>query len=288
MLRTFARIAQIGSFAQTAEQLNMTLSAVSMQMKTLEEELGVSLFDRSFRPPQLTPIGRAVARSASNLLSAEDVLIRDCHPGDRLVGHFRIGLVTTASVRLIPGFLKNAASLAPAATFSLETGLSESLERKVQSGQLDAAIVTASNNADAQLHYDILYDEPLVFAIPAKMKHVPFDTLVADTTFLQFMPNTGIGKLISNEIFKLRAGKQNPAVVLNNVETIVECVKAGVGFTLLPKPDIERYADETVHILSPEAVRVSRKLVLATSRGSFTHHQTTKLKSFLKPWREPT
>ncbi len=281
MLRTFARIAQIGSFAQTAEQLNMTLSAVSMQMKTLEEELGVSLFDRSFRPPQLTPIGRAVARNANSLLSAEDALVRDCHPGDSLVGHFRIGLVTTASVRLIPSFLKNASDLASVATFSLETGLSESLERKVLSGQLDAAIVTASNYVDAQLHYDVLFDEPLVFAIPAQKKQLPFDALVADTTFLQFMPNTGIGKLISNEMFKLRAGKQNPAVVLNNVETIVECVKAGVGFTLLPKPDIERYADESVHILSPEAVRVSRKLVLATSYGNFAHQQASKLKSLL-------
>nr|WP_172670839.1 LysR family transcriptional regulator [Labrenzia sp. DG1229] len=283
MLKTFARIAQIGSFAQTAEHLNMTLSAVSMQMKTLEEELGVSLFDRSFRPPQLTPVGRAVAQSATNLLSAEEQLVRVCHPGDKLVGHFRIGLVTTASVRLIPNFLKNAASLAPVATFSLETGLSEALERKVLSGQLEAAIVTASNNADAQLHYDILYDEPLVFAIPAQMKQVPFDTLVADTTFLQFMPNTGIGKLISNEMYKLRAGKQNPAVVLNNVETIVECVKSGVGFTLLPKPDIERYADETVHIECPKAICLSRKLVLATAHGSFTHHQTKELKSCLIP-----
>ncbi|SNZ19345.1 DNA-binding transcriptional regulator, LysR family [Cohaesibacter gelatinilyticus] len=281
MLRTFARIAQIGSFAQTAEHLNMTLSAVSMQMKTLEEELGVKLFDRSYRPPQLTPIGRAVAENAISLLYAEDTLVRLCYPDDKLAGHFRIGLVTTASVRLIPGFLKNAAKLAPDATFSLETGLSEFLERKVLSGQLDAAIVTASSNTDAQLHYELLYDEPLVFAIPSGIKHVPFDTLIADRTFLQFMPSTGIGKLISNQMFKLRKGKQSSAVVLNNVEAIVECVKAGVGFTLLPKPDILRYADESVHIMCPEEIQLSRKLVLTTVHDSFTHHWVKTLKNLL-------
>jgi len=280
-LKTLTKIAQIGSFIQTADHLHMTLSAVSMQMKSLETELGVTLFDRSFRPPQLTPIGRSIANHATTLLDAEEKLVGVCNPGNHMAGHFRIGFVTTASVRLLPDFLKSAAKLAPRAKFSLETGLSEVLEAKVLSGQLDAAIVTASREFSPDLQYDVLYDEPLVFALPYEKKNLSFNTLVADTTFLQFMPSTGIGKLIANQILKIRTGGQGPTITLNNVETIVECVKKGIGFTLLPRPDIERYADASVHIMCPQKISLSRKLVLTTARKSVANQQAEKLRQLL-------
>ncbi|MFK5980408.1 MAG: LysR family transcriptional regulator [Rhizobiaceae bacterium] len=280
-LKTLTKIAQIGSFIQTADHLHMTLSAVSMQMKSLETELGIILFDRSFRPPQLTPIGRTIASHASTLLVTEEKLVGVCNPGNHMVGQFRIGFVTTASVRLLPDFLKTAAKLAPKAKFSLETGLSEMLEAKVLSGQLDAAIVTASNSIDSNLQYEVLYDEPLVFAIPIEKKSLSFDALVADTTFLQFMPSTGIGKLIATQILEIRAGRQDPTITLNNVETIVECVKKGIGFTMLPRPDIERYADASIHIMCPKRISLSRKLVLTTARGSVANQHVAKLKLLL-------
>ncbi len=281
-LKTLTKIAQIGSFAKTADHLHMTLSAVSMQMKSLETELGVALFDRSFRPPQLTPIGRTIASHAATLLKAEEKMVQVCTRGNQMVGQFGVGFVTTASVRLLPSFLKNAAKFAPEAEFLLETGLSEVLESKVLSGQLDAAIVTASSDVNPQLQYAILSDEPLVFALPVKMKPLSFDALVANTTFLQFMPSTGIGKLIANQISKIRTGRHDPTIILNNVETIVECVKKGIGFTLLPKSDIERYADETVYIICPKNIRLSRKLVLATARNSLANQQVDKLTKLLE------
>ena len=280
-LKTLTKIAKIGSFVQTADHLHMTLSAVSMQMKSLEAELGVTLFDRSFRPPQLTPIGRSIASHATTLLNAEEKLVRVCNPGNHMAGRFRIGFVTTASVRLLPDFLKTAAKLAPKAEFSLETGLSEALEAKVLSGQLDGAIVTASNDFSPALQYDVLYDEPLVFALPLEKRGLSFDALVADTTFLQFMPSTGIGKLIANQILKIRTRGQGPTIILNNVEAIVECVKKGIGFTLLPRPDIERYADASVHIMCPQKINVSRKLVLTTARGSVANQQAKNLRLLL-------
>lgn len=280
-LKTLTKIAQIGSFVQTADHLHMTLSAVSMQMKSLEVELGITLFDRSFRPPQLTPIGRSIASHAITLLNAEEKLVEVCNPGHHIVGQFRIGFVTTASVRLLPEFLKNTEIHAPKAKFSLETGLSESLEIKVLSGQLDAAIVTASKEFVPNLQYDVLYDEPLAFALPLAKRTHSFDALIAGTTFLQFMPNTGIGKLIANQMLKIRSDGEKPTIILNNVETIVECVKKGIGFTLLPRPDIERYADASVHIMCPKKISVSRKLVLTTARGSVANQHAEKLKLLL-------
>ena len=71
LLKTLLKISQVQSFALAAEHLNMTLSAVSMQMKSLEEQLDASLFDRKFRPPKLTPLGLAVAEKAQAVVDED-------------------------------------------------------------------------------------------------------------------------------------------------------------------------------------------------------------------------
>ena len=86
----------------------MTLSAVSTQIKTLEEELGVLLFDRAHRPPRLTPQGHAVCARAEDVLERETALVAECQTGGALAGRFRIGFVATASIRLLPDFLAHA------------------------------------------------------------------------------------------------------------------------------------------------------------------------------------
>jgi DNA-binding transcriptional LysR family regulator len=145
-LKTLTHIAKVGSFAKAAEHLNMTLSALSMQMKSLENELGVTLFDRSVRPPRMTPIGRAIVAEAIPMLACEDKLIEICKPGTALVGKFRLGFVTSAAVRLLPDFIELANENAPQATFDFETGLSKDLQSKVMNGLLDAAVVTDADS----------------------------------------------------------------------------------------------------------------------------------------------
>ncbi|MEE9333803.1 MAG: LysR family transcriptional regulator [Granulosicoccaceae bacterium] len=281
-LKTLIRISKIGSFADAAVQLNMTLSAVSMQMKSLETELGVRIFDRSFRPPKLTPIGILIVKQATTLLSAEEELIQLSNTCDQLVGHFRMGFVTTASVQLLPNFLKNAAKWYPEATFTMETGLSETLETKLLNGQLDAVIVTASDQVDSTLSYDHLYHEPLMYAAPGALASFSLKDLVRKKSFLQFAPNTGIGKLISYQIAKIHTEKSKPIIILNNVETIVECVKQNLGFTLLPKYDIQRYADDTIRIFCPKNAQLSREIVLVTTNTGLGRDQIEMLKGLVK------
>ena len=71
-LKNLVKISQVESFLQASDQLNMTLPALSMQMKALETELDVALFDRSVRPPRLTAIGRLVVEKARGIISQEN------------------------------------------------------------------------------------------------------------------------------------------------------------------------------------------------------------------------
>ena len=264
-LKTLVQIARVESFATAASQLNMTLSTLSMQMKTLEEELQVSLFDRSHRPPKLTPIGREIAKKAQMVLDAENSLLKTSQESVGLAGNFHIGFVATASVRLLPLFLKNAKSLAPNASFHLETALSERLEEEVLSGQLDAAILTASKQTAPGLRYDVLREETLVYALPEQEKIRSVEEMALVLPFLQFNPNSGIGKVIANHVRKLTSKSTRQPIVLDSVEAIMECVNEGIGFTLLAEPDIRRYADEGVRIEASSGKPLTRQLVLATA-----------------------
>lgn len=274
-LRTLVRVSKVGSFAKAAEQLNMTLSALSMQMKALEAELGVDLFDRTVRPPRLTPIGRTIVEAATPLLQREDKLLGLCRPTDTLVGHFRIGFVTSAAVRLLPDFLKNAKREAPQATFAFETGLSKVLQEKVVNGQLDAALVTDADGVPDALSELVLREESFVFAAHETLLKDGLTGLLREHPFFHFMPDTGIGKLIAGEMLKYKRPKGAETIVLDNLEAIMECVSAGLGFTLLPAPDVVRYRSADVkNIRLPQAS--ARKLVLAIVRdGALSGREAT-------------
>lgn len=263
-LKTLVKIAEVESFATAASQLGITLSALSMQIKALEKDLGVTLFDRSFRPPKLTPLGRRIASEAGSVISAEKTLLELCHPDNTLSGTYRMGFVATASVRLLPQFLKNASSKAPEVVFELETGLSESLEEKLLSGQLDAAVLTASGETTTGLDYRVLREEELLYAIPGAYVELPIKETARKLTFLQFNPASGIGKVIAGHI-SMVGTRRTRTIHLDSVEAIMECVNAGIGFTMLPAPDIERYARAKLHLVKPKGNRISRQLVLATS-----------------------
>lgn len=167
---TLVTIAQHGSFSRSAEIRNMTLSAVSMQMKSLEEELGATLFDRRYRPPKLTPLGIRVAQDAKTIVNAYSVLKSRVVPTDQLTGTYRVGFVPSAAARILPRFLGSAAQLAPKAMLNTNTGLSENLCEQVRNGQLEAAIVTEIADATVDLCCETLIREEMVVAAPLDSK----------------------------------------------------------------------------------------------------------------------
>lgn len=266
-LRTLVEIDRIGSFARAATHLNMTLSAVSMQMKALESELGASLFDRSFRPPRLTPLGKSICAQAERLLLIEHELRAQCEPSDQLTGRYKIGLVPTASIRLLPGFMLRARERAPNVQFDIVTGLSDALERAVGDGDLDFAVTTAAASESPPPNQHVLQRERMLFAAPQRAGFRSVRELASDMPFLHFTPSSGIGKLIATHM-RERGGENYTPMVLDSVEAILECVNCGLGFTLLPEPDIRRYASTDVHVFSDGDTELSRDLALIWDQRS--------------------
>ncbi|MEP1444444.1 MAG: LysR family transcriptional regulator [Hyphomicrobiales bacterium] len=277
-LNTLITIADNGSFQQTAAQLNMTLSAVSMQMKGLEEELGIQLFDRTYRPPKLTPMGRGVVERARTVSRESAALIAACYEGNGVTGRFRIGFVGTSSVRLLPSFLMNARTHAPQASFVVETGLSDELVERVSHGDLDAAVVTSAS-LPRLIKSHVLATEELLFCLPEQMADWSIERCMEELPFVHFMPKTGIGQLIADHLSEQRHAPKE-VIVLDSVEAVAECVLAGVGFGILPKPDVERHANEGIILRQLAPKPLTRQLVFVHQQRGVVADNADEILSF--------
>lgn len=267
-LQTLRMIARTGSFREAASRLNMTQSAVSMQMKALERALAATLFDRTKRPPPLTPLGRAVAEAAGAVVEAEARLRRLTGPDAPLAGSFRVGLVASAGPRLLPGFIARAGEALPHARFTFRSGLSESLEQDVARADLDAAVVTATGMPPGGLHHLGLARDRLAIG----MRHGLPDA----APFLQFAPTTGIGRVIADALPACEGIASRPRVVLDHVDTILACVAAGVGATILPEIDLSGVPE-----IASTPIGHSRTLVLVTREGTALGREARRLAELL-------
>ncbi|MEL6197869.1 MAG: LysR family transcriptional regulator, partial [Pseudomonadota bacterium] len=248
-LETLLAVHRFGSFSTAAQSRNMTLSALSMQMKALEEDLGVRLFDRQFRPPKLTPIGEKIAREAQAVVQAQARLRSHCAVGDALNGQFHVGFVNSVAARSLSAFLRHAKTRAPAAQFSFETGLSEVVCEGVRMGRLDAAIATDIAEATAGLITHALFQEEMVLIMPRSDGASEHDVLGSALPFFHFMPKSGIGRLIA-QFLEQRDARPRKTVVLDNIEAITTCVGDGLGYSILPKQEVDRYGQGRIRSVS--------------------------------------
>jgi DNA-binding transcriptional LysR family regulator len=154
----------------------------------------------------------------------------------------------------------------PNVSFSFETGLSTELARKVYHRQLDAAVLTRANDENAGLRFNVISKEEFVFALPSSSKGMTLSKCIAQMPFIQFLPQSGVGRLLDNYLRRKRIVPKN-IIILDSVEAVVECVNAGVGFTALVKEDIMRYGNKNLKLLPMLDPPLIRDLSLVTLRG---------------------
>lgn len=141
-LRTLVTIARHGTFARAADILSLTPSAVSLHIRSLEEELQVCLFDRSRRQVSLTEAGHLAVERAEGILAAYDEMADALVSGPGLHGRLKIGAIQTALAGRLPAALVRIKAEHPHLHISVLSGMSAELARRVEDGELDAAITT--------------------------------------------------------------------------------------------------------------------------------------------------
>ena len=136
-LLTFVRIAETGSFSKTAEQLGYSQSAVTMQIKQLEGELGAPLFERIGRQVKLTQAGERLLPYALELLALLQKAEGIAREPEEITGRLRIGTSESFVISILPPVFAEFQRLCPRVEVSVQTALVADLFQKLRQNEVD-------------------------------------------------------------------------------------------------------------------------------------------------------
>ncbi|MCB1755951.1 MAG: LysR family transcriptional regulator, partial [Gammaproteobacteria bacterium] len=163
LLRTVVAIAETGNFSSAAEATFRTPSAVSMQVKKMEELLGRAVFRRDSRSVNLTPDGEQLLAHARRVLALNrDIVTQFIKPD--ISGVVRLGAPDEVAERYLPGFLKAFSETHPGITVDVLVESSSVMLKRVKRKLLDIAIVSCDVGTAGNIGAEILWNEKLVWA----------------------------------------------------------------------------------------------------------------------------
>lgn len=143
LLRTFATVADLGSFTKAGDALGRTQPAISLQIKRLEELIQAPLIERDSRHLRLTPAGETLAGYARQILRLHDEAL--ARLGTRsITGSVRVGIPNDFAVSFLPRVLSDFMALEPGVTVEVRCEISLTLLRELQDGKLDLAVAMSA------------------------------------------------------------------------------------------------------------------------------------------------
>lgn len=245
-LRTLLAIESHGTFAMAADLVGLTPSAVSQQIRALEDELRITIFDRSSRPPKLTPQGMQVLEMARDILRrAEDTAAS--LRGDRIAGTLMLGSVRSSALNLLPRAIVQMRQRYPELKSSLRVSLSSTLIADVAAGRLDAAIVAEHTGVPNALRWSPFLREPLWLIAPEGTPPGDALSLLRTQPYIRFRSAVPLANLIDTEISRLGV-VTNDVAEIDTIGSIVTCVRQRLGVSIVPH----------VALQEPEDLRLTR------------------------------
>ena len=269
-LKYFYHVANDGSFTKAAENLHIAQPALSLHVRRLEEELGVSLLFRGPRGVKLTEAGTRLMDHAGIILK-ELAAIPDSVRGEAVSpsGIVRLGVEGTILEQIAVPVIEEARALYPDIHIRIIESCGYLLEW-LNRGQLDIAIVYATDDPRGVKIHHALSEELCLFAatdFPANDK-LRGDTLdFAHVSELPLIVPTAVHALREalEESALLRNVQINPAVEINSYSQIKELVRRGLGVGVLPRNAVENEANGIFQIWHLENPKISRNVSLAYS-----------------------
>lgn len=260
-LRTLVTIADHKGFADAAERLFITPAAVSQQMRALEEELQVQLFDRTTRPPHLNAHGVHIAERARDVLRTFDAFAQEARAPDELAGVLTLGCISGFSSDLIPQALGSLRRRYPRLQVKMTEGQSAELLRMVRRRELDAAIITEPLVPEPGLEFLPITVEPLVTIAPPQSSAMNWVDALTSMPFLRVNRLSGMGALV--DIILRNAGiVVTEAMELDSSDVVLSMVHAGLGAGVIPAGRLKGEQGEAVRSFPFGDPPVSRRVAL--------------------------
>lgn len=281
-LQTFLAAARLGSFAAAGQEVGLTAAAVGLQMRALETELGLPLFDRSARAVVLNTEGRLRVPAVKELLDRWQQL--QARPdGDEIGGTVVMGALVSALMGAFADALWTLKRRYPSLEVTLFAGQSADFMSRVERGELDAAVVTQPPvRLPATLVWTPLYREPMVLIVPSRPHFALPATpqqMLAQCPFMRFDRRTWTGHLVNEALAQCRASDVVEGMELNSIEAIVELVRQGFGISIVPRlANLHWHRDKSLRVVPLPALKVERHVGLLERRSHGRERFTLALK----------
>ena len=170
-IRSFLSIAETLHFGRTAELIHLSQPALSLQIRALEEEVGVRLFERNRRKTTLTAAGVAFRDDAAAALSQLDQAIRRARlAASGKLGLLRIGFISTAGSEIVPNIILQFRKSNPEVEFSLRNILTAEQVQMLETGSLDIGFLRLPIGGHSALDVVTVHREPFVLVVPSSHK----------------------------------------------------------------------------------------------------------------------
>jgi DNA-binding transcriptional LysR family regulator len=245
-LRYFVAVAEELHFRRAAERLHVAQPAVSEQVRKLEQELGVKLFDRTQRSVSLTVAGAALLEEARHVLRHAEVARQAARSaGDRATMRLRIGYLADSLPSNVPRALRQLAVSAPSVQVDLETGPALRLLEELRARRLDAVVAALPAPANG-LRVTPLGDQHAVAVLPASHSHAVDEAIALDRLAperLVVLPREVNPAFHDAVVAICRDAGLSPTFVTvpePRIEHVLLTVAAGAGMALVPDSVAER------------------------------------------------
>ncbi len=233
LLRTLVAIADVRTFSAAAKVVHVTHAAVSQQMQTLESDLGIALFNRDTRTPELTPLAHQIVAKARILIADYDNLVPSVLGDTGYNGVINLGVLRTTLTGLAPQAMAALKAKYPALKLHIRPGLTGTLITEVERGNLDAAIVIEPSLMPIGVVFRELTQEPMqLIAAIQEAEDDPLQ-LLKSRPYIRFNRSAVVGMLIDNWILAKRI-RVSETMELDSPEAIASMVHANLGVSIVP------------------------------------------------------
>ncbi len=233
LLKTLVAVADHKTFGAAAEAVFITHAAVSQQMHRLETEMGIALFDRSRRTPELSPLGRAVVARARTLVRDYDNLVPSVLGDEGFSGEIALGAVPTTLTGLSPRAMSILRRKYATLHLRIHPGLTSTLLSDIDRGILDVALITKPMILPMGMTFQSIVQEPLDLITSHDITDTDPVQILQNQPFIRFNRDAVVGTLIETWL-QSNGVRVSETMELQNLEAIASMVYANLGVSIVP------------------------------------------------------
>ena len=269
-VRAFVVVARFSSFTRAADLLHLTQPALTVQIRQLEQALGVKLFDRSTRAVELTRTGRELLPVLERLLGEFDaVVVSTREMAAMRYGTVRMAALPSVAATVLPPLIARFKQRHPHIRITVRDSVGERINAMVREEIVDFGI-GSDVEPDAELETIPLFEDEMRAVVPAshplgKQTEVILDRLIEEPLILM---DTGSSvRSLVDRAFADRGHLAVPAYEVTYMSTAIGLVRAGLGIAILPSTAIELRLETELPSLSIQEPILHRSITLVLKVG---------------------